>query len=400
MSKKKILIGIGIFVIIAIFVGINLNKKRGKEIPVQVEKVKRGDLSQIVSGSGKIQPETEVKISANVSSEITGIYVQEGNDVKRGQLLVELDRTKYLAALDQAKSNLKSSDARLMKARSDYKRMQALFEQKLSAEADLENAEANLKLAESDVEQAQALQKQAEDDLEKTRLYAPMNGTVTSLNKEVGEIALGSMFQADVIMVVADLSRMEVLAEIDENDVVLVTPGDSVSIEVDAMSDTTVRGIVSEIAHTATTRGLGTQEEITNFKVKIFILDNLEKIRTGMSATVDIQTETRRNVLHLPIQAVTVRSRDEVLKKDTAKADTTGSSAEIKKEDLVEVVFVVNQKVAHLKEVETGISSDTDIEIISGLEEAQEVVVGSYRVLSKTLKDGDAVKIGESVVPK
>ena len=348
MSKKKVFIIIGIVIVIGAFVIINLKKGKGGEIPVQVEKVKRGNITQLVSGTGRIRPEVEVKISANVSGEIIGLYVKEGDDVKKGDLLIELDRKRYEAAAERAKSNLKSADASLKKANSEYKRAVDLSKQNLISAAEMESADANLLLAESNLEQAQANLDQAEDDLSKTRIYSPIDGTVSKLNKELGEIALGSTFQADVIMIVADLSKMEVLSEIDENDVVLVSEGDTASIEVDAIPDTTFKGVVSEIAHTATTRGLGTQEEVTNFEVKVAVVDQVEKLRPGMSSTVDIQTETHRNVLHVPIQAVTVKMPDEIeTKEKTAGQDSVAKEGlsndkEAKDEDkMIEVVFVV-----------------------------------------------------------
>ncbi|RKY83846.1 efflux RND transporter periplasmic adaptor subunit, partial [candidate division KSB1 bacterium] len=308
MSKKgKIIIVLGIILILIILVVVNIKRSTGGTIKVQVGKVKRGDITQVVSGSGRVQPEVQVKISANVSGKIVKLHVKEGEQVKKGQILVELDRTRYEAAVDQAKSNLKSAKASLKKARSEYRRFQELYEKNLCSLADLESAEASLLLAESNVEQAEASLKQAADDLSKTTLISPIDGTVTKLNKEEGEIALGSMFQEDVIMIVADLSKMEVVTEIDENDVVLVSLGDKAKIEVDAIPDTIFEGRVSEIAHTATTRGMGTAEEVTNFEVKVAIEGGAQQLRPGMSATVDIETETHRNVLHIPIQCVTMR---------------------------------------------------------------------------------------------
>lgn len=411
MSKKKLFIVIGVVIVIAVFIIINLKKGRGGEIQVQADKVQRGDITQVVSASGKIQPETEVSISANISAEIIGLYVKEGESVRKGQLLVELDSTKYRAAVDRARSTKKSAEATLKKAQNDYERAKDLFKQSLTSSAQLEDAEANLKLAESQVDQASASLDQAEDDLVKTKLYSPLKGTVTLLNKEIGEIALGSMFQADVIMVVSDLTRMEVLAEVDENDVVLVTEGDTTDIEVDAIPDTTFRGIVSERAYTATTRGRGTQEEVTNFEVKITILDDVEEIRPGMSATVDIRTENRYDVLQIPIQCVTVRSPKEVTASENSEEkespkkedDTKESETKAEKpgsEELIEVVFIIEDGKAKVVPVKTGIANDTHVEILSGLEEDQQVVTGSYRILSKTLKNGDLVKVSDKAKPR
>lgn len=410
MSRKKLIVVAVVIIIIGVFIVFNLKKSKGGEIPVQAEKVSRGDITQVVSASGKIQPELEVKISANISAEIIGLYVKEGDEVRKGQLLVRLDSTKYRAAVERAKSNKKSREANLLKAQSDYKRASDLYSQKLSSQADLETAEANLKLAESQLEQADADLKQAIDDLSKTRLFSPLEGTVTQVNKEIGEIALGSMFQADVILVVSDLSRMEVISEVDENDVVLVSIGDTTQIEVDAIPDTSFLGVVSQIAHSATTRGRGTQEELTNFEVKIAFIDKEEKLRPGMSATVDIRTETRYDVLTIPIQAVTVRSPDEInhVEGKNSKGDVNKNEKKEKpsqqeqdakdssKEDLKEVVFIVHDGTAKIVPVTTGISSDTHIEITNGLNENEEVVTGSYRALSKTLKNGSLVKITET----
>ncbi len=412
MTKKKLFIIIGVVVVIAVFIIMNIKKGRGGEISVQLEKVKRGNITQVVSASGKIQPEKKVKISANVSAEITGIYVKEGDMVEKGQLLVELDRTKYKAAVERAKSNKKAGQASLKKAENDFQRANDLFNQKLSSKAELENAEANLKLAESQLEQANAGLEQAKDDLEKTRLFSPFNGTVTIINKEVGEIALGSMFQADVILEVADLSRMEVLAEIDENDIPLVEIGDTTDIEIDAIPDTTFIGVVSEMALAGNTRGRGTQEEITNFEVKIAVVDKIKKLRPGMSSTVDIRTESRRNILQVPIQSITVRTPKEIAtandekksSKDTVEVKTNESAEKSsksgEKDEMVEVVFVVKDGAAKIVPVETGISSDTDIEIKKGLEEGQQIVTGSYRVLTKTLKDGSSVKVAKKAKSK
>ena len=412
MSGKKIVIAVVVIVVIAAFIVINLKRGKGGEIPVQVEQVRRGDITQVVSASGKIHPEVEVKISANISAEIINMYVKEGDIVRRNQLLVVLDSTKYKAAVDRAISSQKSREASLLKAMSDHRRTTDLFKQKLTSQADLENAEANLKLAESQVEQAVADLNQVIDDLKKTKLYSPLAGTVTLINKEVGEIALGSMFQSDVIMIISDLSRMEVIADVDENDVVLVSIGDSVDIQVDAIPNKKLLGVVSEIAHTANTRGRGTQEEVTNFEVKIAILDKETTLRPGMSSTVDIKTDTRQGVLHVPIQSVTVRTERELQEteqkgktrdvkgKKTDNEDEKEDSALSSKDDLIQIVFIVKDGAATAVPVETGISSETDIEIMSGLGEKQQVVTGSYRALSKTLKNGSRVKITEKPLVK
>ena len=423
-KKKKILIFTGAVLVILAFVVINLKKARGDVIEVQTAKVKRGDITQLVSGSGKIQPEKEVKISAFVSAEITKLYVNEGDLVRKDQLLLELDRTRYEAALERSKSDIKSAKARLKKARSELTRAKELFSKNLFSSADLEGAEANFELAESGVEQAQASLKQVKDDLSKTRIGSPISGTVAKLNKEEGEIALGSQFQADVIMTVADLNRMEMVAEIDENDVVLVALGDEANIEVDALPDEIFHSVVSQIAHTATTRGRGTQEEVTNFDVKIRITGNVEQLRPGMSATVAIKTETHSDVLQVPIQAITMREPSDSTqtigkfnkktwrRKKGATYDAneelfgggqgngaTNDEAQVdtEKNGLVQVVFVVDNGIAKMMPVDTGLSSEKNVEILAGLEEGQQIITGSFRALSKTLKDGSKIKIDNKV---
>lgn len=416
MSKRtKLLIGLAGIVLVGVVVFFNLRRGRGDETEVQTEKARRSDVIQTVSGSGKVKPVIEVKISANVSAEIVKLHVQEGEAVKKGQVLVELDRTRYLAALDRARSAVKSAEANLLKARSDYQRAQELFARNLYSQAELEGVKASLTLAESSVEEARAALNQAQDDLSKTTLTAPIDGTVIQLNKEAGEIALGSQFTSDVIMTVGDLSEMEMIAQIDENDVVLIDVGDQARLEVDALPDHPLPCAVTKIANSATTTGRGTQEEITNFDVTVKILENHPKLRPGMSATVDIQTDIRPNALNIPLQCVTVRPKSDL--KDTtlayiesraarkereekSKVREISSNEEAQKEpaaaakkDLIEVAFVVREGKAVMVPVITGISDDTHVEVLSGLQENDEVITGPYRILSRLLKDGDRVKV-------
>jgi len=414
MSKKlKIIIFSALALIIAIMVFVNVKKSRGKTIDVVTIQVTKGDITKTVSGSGFIQPEIDVQIAARISAEIIKIHVLEGDRVNKGQLLVELDSQRYVAQVEQAESQVLSAKASLKKAEADYTRVKDLYDQKLTSKSELDAAEAQKLLAESDVKIRQANLKQTQDYLAKTSLLAPIDGVVTKLFKEEGEIAVGSEFNADPVITVSDLSKMEVLAEVDENDVVLVHLGDNTKIEIDAIPDTTFEGKVSEIAHTATTRGRGTQEQVTNFEVKIAITSQVDKLRPGMSSTVDISTETHKDVLFIPIQCVTMKN----VKQDTAKADSSKSSDKNnedsmnseekkkegnkdknnKKQEMKEAVFVVKDGVAKVVAVKTGISDDTNIEIFSGLEEDMEVVSGSYKAISTLLKDGSQVKAKEDI---
>ena len=399
MSKKaKIAILVIILVSIAAYVFYILKKSSGPSIEVSVTTIEKGDITKTVSGSGYIQPEVDVDIAARISSEIMKIHVIEGEYVQKGQVLAELDKQRYEALVEEAESRLMSAKAGLKKAEADFARTNDLFAKNLTTKADLDAVEATKLSAQSQVQQANAYLKQTNDDLSKTLLTAPIAGTVTKLLKEEGEMAVGSQFQADPIMTVSDLSRMEVLSEIDENDVVLVNLNDETSIEIDAIPDTTFEGRVSEIAHTATTRGRGTQEQVTNFEVKIAVTSKVEKLRPGMSATVDIKTETHENILFVPIQCVTARSADE-LKDQINKEenpDTTATKEEKtdnpSEKELQEVVFVVKDGIAKITPVKTGISDDTNIEILSGVEEGDKVVSGSYKALSRLLKDGSKVE--------
>ncbi len=408
MAKwKKIALASGVVLILALLVYANLKKSTGPTVAVQVEKVERGTVTHLVSGTGKIQPEVNVKISANVAARIIDLRANDGDRVKKGQILVQLDRTRYEAAVTQAKAGLSSAKANLRQAKASLdnaqralSRLEKLFQQGLTSAEKLEQAKTQYEVQRSNydasrdqVVQAKARLEQAQDDLNKTTIRSPIDGVVIQRNKEIGEIALGSQFKEDVILQVANLSKMEVQTEIDENDVVDVARGDTATLTVDAFPDTSFRGIVTEIAHTPIVRGLGTQEEITNFQVKIAILDTIPKLRPGMSSTVDIQTEKHQNVLKVPIQAVTVREISQIPQLKKKELPSTSSEKMKASEKMREVVFVVKDGVAHIRPVKTGISSDTDIEILEGVQEGEQVVVGSFRALSKELKDGVHVKI-------
>ncbi|MBC8205229.1 efflux RND transporter periplasmic adaptor subunit [bacterium] len=393
-SKKKILIIAGVIVIVAAIVGANVFRRSDKSTAVQFSEVKRGTITQTVSASGKIRPVVEVKISAKVSGTITSMNVQEGDSVHKGDLLLTLDRERYSAAKERSESALKSTEASLWKAEAEFQRAKELYAQKLASEAELQTAEANYKLAVSQVEQYQAALKEAADDLSKTQIYSPMNGVVSQLNKEQGEMTLGASFQEDVIMVIADLTHMEAEVEVDENDVVLVSPKDPVKIEIDAFPDTTFKGEVTHIANSAVTRGYGTQEEVTNFMVKVALLDKVDKLRPGMSATVDIEVDRHEDALNVPIQCLAMRypKKEEIeSQNDSIKVDKTDIDEDDEKE-MIQVIFVVKEDSARMTPVKTGISSETEIEILEGIAEGDTVVSGPYRVLATTLKDGDAVK--------
>jgi len=384
MSKKKrtILIVIG-GCLVALIIILNLTRSSEPAVKVQAETVRRKDLKSKITASGKIQPETVVKVSANIAARITSLPVKEGERVEKGQLLVLLDKTRYVANVERARSSLNSAISHLRKVEGDYKRAKELYEKRLTSESEMELLRSQYAAAKSGVEQGKASLKEAEDDLSKCTITSPISGLIIQLNKEEGEMVLGAQFKEDVIMIVADLKRIEAQVDVDETDVVDVKPGQKATIEVDALPDTVLHGRVKEISNTATTTGYGTQEEVTNFKVKVSLLDPPPALRPGMSATVDIITAHHPNALSIPIQSVVMRSP--LKEKEDTLAAPKGNKP-------VEVVFVIQDGVAHQQRVKTGISSETDIEILDGLKEGEKVVTGSYREL-RNLKDGDKVKI-------
>jgi len=408
-NRKKILIVIAIIVVVGIIIIINLKKDTEKPLSVKTAEVKPMKIVQSVNASGALKPVVQVRKSAKVSARIINITIKEGDVVNKGDLLVELDRTRYEAAHEQALSNLKSARANYKKVKSELKRTRALYQNELTSDAELEAAQAQTEIAASQVEQAEASLKQVLDDLEKTRIVAPMDGTITNLRKEIGEMAVGSTFQEDVILVISDMSRMEVEVEVDETDVIDVSLGDTAKIEVDAIPDEFFTGVVSEIAHSATVRGVGTQEQVTNFDVIISVLEQDERFRPGMSATVDIITEVKQNVLGIPIQALTVRQPLSDTTVENNSENPPEPSIPLNQDQEEEVVFIVQyppdqkdgagllesgaQPIAKQQAVEVGISSESHFEVLNGLSEGDMIVIGPYKIISTDLKDGKPLKI-------
>tara|TARA_Y100001970_G_C14193877_1_gene836978 strand:- start:949 stop:2031 length:1083 start_codon:yes stop_codon:yes gene_type:complete len=348
-----------------------------------------------------------------VSGWITEITVLEGDTVKPGQHLISIDKKQYQAAYDQTASQVKSSEANLKKIKSQMSRTETLYAQKLISKQELEQVEASYELATSQVEQARAALLSREDELSKTRLVAPKYGIVTSLTKEEGEMALGGMFNPGVLMTIADLSFMEVLVDVNENDVVTINVGDTTEIEIDAFPDTLFYGVVSEIAHTAQNLNMGSQQQVTNFKVKAKILDPPKRIRPGMSSTVNIISETIKNTISIPIQSLT--SRPENYKDIKSEKDNYGKRwdndddnniSEVK--ESIDVVFVLvdeyqgekssdGEKFVLVRPVDVGLSSEDHYSVKSGIRENELIVTGRYRVLSKELQHGMKVQYkGES----
>ncbi|HET6349992.1 MAG TPA: efflux RND transporter periplasmic adaptor subunit [Candidatus Krumholzibacteria bacterium] len=414
MKKKWIWIGAAALVVVVGSIGAVSLKGRGHKTPeVQTAKATRQKIIQKVNGTGKIQPKTQVKISADVSAKITKLAVVEGQEVKKGDFLLELDRQRYLALVESAEANVRSAEANaalvkenMSRAEKEFNRSKELMAQNLEAQASFDDKQAAYQVevarydaARNQVQQARASLKQAQDDLSKTTIYAPMDGVVTDLNKEQGEIAIGSQFQPDVILVISDLSVMEAQVNVDENDIVQVAKGQEAEIQVDALPDQTLHGTVSEIANSANATGAGTQDQKTEFEIKIVINDPPKTLRPGMTATADVFTKTNDTALSVPIQCVAVRTVDQLTTKGQKREDAE-KTFKADKDGFVEVVFCVQDGKAVAKQVKTGIQSEDLIEITDGLKEGDEVVSGSYRAISKDLSNGALVTINNEKKPE
>ncbi len=405
MKKRALWIG-GIVVVAATVVGIMAMRGGGEEmLSVETDRVERRQIIQKVSATGKIQPRTQVKVSADVSAKITKLAVVEGQWVEEGTFLAELDRERYLAAVESAEAQVRAAEANaslvqqnLKRAEKEYNRTRELAKHGINSDAEFEVAEtayqvevARLESSESQVEQAQAQLKQARDDLSKTSIYAPMAGTISDLNKEQGEIAIGSQFQEDVILVIADLSEMEAQVDVDENDIVAIAIGQSAEIEVDALLDQVLNGTVQEIASSANDLAGGGTRKI-EFEIKIAISDPPTTLRPGMTAGTEVATHRNDQALSVPIQSVAVRTLDQLMQAEETMADVE-ARYEADRDGFVEVVFCIEEGVAVARQVKTGIQSDEYIEILSGVDEGEEIVTGSYRAISKELENGMAVEV-------
>ncbi|MGC9512692.1 MAG: efflux RND transporter periplasmic adaptor subunit [Fidelibacterota bacterium] len=392
---KKWMIPI-VVVVIAAIVYFNLKMSKEQAVEVQTEVVKRHTVEEKVSASGRVKPVTQVDISANVAGEIIEMNVKDGQNVRKGQVLAQLDKVRYEAAVVSARATYSSTKVAFEKAKKDLKRAQALYESGNLSQADLDQALAEYESIQSNLAQAESSLKQAEDNLSKTTIISPIDGTIIQVRKEAGEIALGSQFQADIIMVVADLSKMEVEVDVNENDVVRVSLNDPVEIEIDAIPDTSFKGVVTDIANLAQSTGLGTQEAVTYFTVLVEMLEVPDMMRPGMSATVEILTDKAENTIAVPIQSVTVRPADKVFK--PVKEDSLSSAASKEKtgDEMVEVIFRVDQDTVTAVPVTIGLSSQDLFEIKSGIREGDEIVIGNHKVLSRELQTGMHVKKSES----
>ena len=393
-NNKLKKLAIGIFVLaFVLLIGILTGLiKTEKLVEVEVEKVSRRDIIETVSASGKIQPEVEVKISPDVSGEIVELLIKEGDRVQKGELLLKIKPDIYksilersMASVNTAKANLAKSKAQLIESEANFNRNKRLYNQEAISLSEFQQIEATYKVAKLNVEgseyavsSAEASLNEAEENLDKTSIYAPVEGSISMLNIELGERVVGTgQMSGTEMMRLANLNTMEVAVEVNENDIVRVHLGDTSIIEIDAFLGEQFTGIVSEIANSANVSGVSA-DQVTNFEVKIKILDNA-KFRPGMTATVEIQTKLATNAISVPIQAVTTR-------KDTLEKSNNKK---------VECVFKFEKKIAKFIKIKTGIQNDKFIEVLQGLSDSDVVITGPYSLVSKSLKDGTKVECKE-----
>ena len=423
MNKRNILIALGGLILVSILIYIGKNRSRG-ELEVNVGKVENRTIISTVSANGKIRPEAEVKISADVSGEITELYIEEGDTVKEGQLLLKINPDLYLTSRDRARagvsssqSNLKTSQAQLTQAQARlteqeaaYARNKQLYTDKVLSQAEYDAAKSAYAIAQSEVKAAQerisaarfgiqnsqATLTEANKTLGRTSIYAPSNGVVSALNNEKGERVVGTAQMAGTeIMVISNFNNMEVIVDVNENDILQVKKGDTALVEVDAYSDRKFKGIVTEISKSANSSGVQmSTDQVTNFEVKVRLLKSsyvdLLEVSTapflpGMSANVEIQTLVKNNIPCLPIEAVGTRVQE-----DSANIS--------KEEELDEVVFSISKSKAVLNIVKTGIQDSRYIEILEGLKVGDEVIVGPYDAVSKRLESDKKVKVTDKKI--
>lgn len=409
-SRKGLLIGLIVFVLLVIVIAVVVSGGKEKALEVQVEPVQKRNIVQTVTATGKVQSEIQVDISAEVSGEIVSLPFKEGDEVTQGAMVVKIKPDVFMPQLQQQqagvnvqKRNLESQEVTLRKFELEYDRIKQLYDKGLSTQSELDLAKSNVDqtLAQMNTIKAQINQQQAavnsvRYDISKTTINSPINGTVTALNNEPGEKVLGTISnQGSNIMTISDLSKMECQVEVGETDVAKVNVGDTARIEIDAFPDKKFNGVVYEVGNSAQTTAQGTQEEVVNFIVKIRIVDNKVDLRPGMSCTAYIEVEKKDNVLSVPIQSVTIREED----KDEEGEDETGNenlsmqNKNGKDEKPPEVVFIVENGVAIMKQVKAGISDDAYIEITEGLADGEQVVKGSFKAINSELENDMKVKI-------
>ena len=428
-SRRRLYWIIGSILGLLLLVGV-FKPKSVPPTTVTVDKSVKRDITQLVSANGKIQPEVEVKISPEVAGEITALPVKVGQAVKKGDLLMKIRPDTYVAQMEQQEAAIRSArstnaqqKAQMAKAEQDLNRARMLFKQKITSDADILTAETTFTVATSsyeaslsDIKRAESAMSQTRDLLDKTVISSPIDGVVSVLGSQLGErvVATGA-FAGTEVMRIADFRVMEIRVQVNENDIPQVKMGDPVAVAIDSFAGRPFRGTVSQIANSATTTGAGTQEEVTNFEVRVRVDAQGAALRPGMSGTAEVETKTVKGVVAVPIQAVTVRERgskispeerEKAKAKDAASADNSAelyndrqqaAQKKAEREKSTRVVFVKKGDKAEMREVETGISDNTHIEVKKGVAADEDIISGPYRAVSRTLKDG--VKVVLEKIP-
>jgi len=416
--KKKSRTGLIVGIVLAVLLGsaiaaMVLRDSDGEGILVETEKVQRRDITQTVYGRGTIDPETQLVISSEVSGEIVFLGAKEGDVVQKGQVLVKINPQSMLAqqseaqaAISGAQARLASAKAGLIRQQTELARIQQLFDKNLSTRQELDNAKSQVQVSEAEVDaagfavdQARANSRMVQESLNKTTIRAPITGTIVKLNSKVGEKVVGAIQMTGTeIMTIADLSVIEAVVDVSENDVVQVKLNDTADVEVDAIANEKFKAYVSQIANSPKKSGLGTTDQVTNFEVRVRFVNPDPRLRPGMTATATIKTATAKNVLSVPLQSVT--SRDEDKEKDSIRAAEEEERsvknvklASKKEEKAQPMVFVKIGDSVTIRKVEYGIRDEQYYQITSGLNEGEEVISGGYKAISKDLEQGTKVRI-------
>jgi HlyD family secretion protein len=401
-KRRNILIAVIVVVVIAAAIVGNLGMDRKDRTEVTVDEVERGTLVSKVSGPGKVRAETKVQISSTVMGRITDLAVDEGDVVERGQFLLRLDDIYYRSQVSQARARVSRTQAESATAERNYSNALAQFELNHISEKERDDYEALAISAQQVCAEAEAALAAVSDQLDKTTFYSPMDGVVTRLNVEEGEnVVTGTMnAPGTVIMTISDLASMEVEVEIDETDIVDVEISQQAEIEVEALVDTLLPGVVTEVGNSGITSMAGTQEEVTNFLVTVLVSETHEALRPGMTATVEIVTAKHEDALNVPIQAIVSRTEAELEERaedeeEEEEKKPKRKRSEREEEEEIEGVFIIDENdQARFVRVTTGIADELSIEVTGELEEGQKIVSGPYKVLRK-LKIGEDLKVEE-----
>ncbi len=413
MSWPKRIFAVLFVLAIAGVVAASLKPKAEPPAKVQASPARKGAITRVVTAGGKLQAATEVKLSSNITGDLVELLIREGDRVTRGQVLGRIDARRYGAQLNQSEAARNSAAAetevqnvRAAQLKAELARVERLVASQNASAAEAEKARAELDgavaqaaAAAQRLAQADAALREARHQFSLTTITAPMDGIVTQRLKQVGERVRGSDFSEDVLMVISTLSKMEMKMEVGEHEVVYVKEGDPAEVEIDAFTDRKFKAQVVEVARNATIKNLGTEQEVTTFIVRLALVDQVPGALPGMSAQAAVSTDTRADAVVVPIQAVTVRSEKELAtpgpspEKAEPQPAQPAPGKKARKERLQKVVFVVVDGEVKARPVETGLASDTEIELISGVKEGEVVVEGPYRVLARDLADGKKVTI-------